>query len=129
MLHRRRLLGFTLIELMITVAIVAILAAIAYPGYMSYVRRSARAAAQSYMMTIAAREEQSLSDARSYFTDPSTLGLSPPAETVGRYTFAVTNAAGPPPTFTITATAVGNQVADGDLTLQSNGTRSPASKW
>jgi type IV pilus assembly protein PilE len=129
MQHRRRLLGFTLIELMITVAIVAILAAVAYPGYQSYVRRSARAAAQSYMMTIAARQEQYMSDARSYASTQSDLGLTQPTETNGRYTFAIALDNGPPRAFTITATAAGSQMADGNLTLTSAGVKSPATKW
>lgn len=49
--HRRR--GFTLIELMITVAIVAILAAIAYPSYVQYVQRSHRADAGAALASAA----------------------------------------------------------------------------
>lgn len=121
--------GFTLIELMITVAIVAILAAVAYPSYQAYVIRSARAAAQSYMMSLAARQEQYLSDARTYASTAADLNLSAPTETTGRYTFSINVTAGPPQAFTITATATGNQTSDGNLTLTSAGVKSPAGKW
>ena len=127
--HRSR--GFTLIELMATVAVVGILAAIAYPSYLQYVRKANRSAAQSFMLTIAGKEEQYILDARSYTATIGTggLALTAPTETTGRYTFSVTVAAGPPPTFTITATAVGNQVSDGDLVLTSAGVKTPAAKW
>lgn len=50
--------GFTLIELMMAVAIVAILAALAMPAYTSYVQRSARAAVQADLMAAAGRMER-----------------------------------------------------------------------
>jgi len=131
MSFKQRSRGFTLIELMVTVAIVGVLAAIAYPSYMQYVRKTARSAAQSFMLTIAAKEEQFILDARDYTTTIGSggLALGAPPETSGRYTFSVTKAVGPPPTFTITATAVGSQVSDGDLGLTSAGVKSPAAKW
>ena len=45
------------------------------------------------------------------------------------YDFKIDNVAGPPPGFTITATAKGNQLSDGNLTLDSNGTKTPSEKW
>ena len=50
--------GFTLIELMITVAIVAVLAAVAYPSYMSQIRRSHRAEAKTALLQIQVAEEK-----------------------------------------------------------------------
>lgn len=126
---RRR--GFTLIEVMITVVIISILAAVAYPSYMEYVRRGNRSAAQTFMMTIANRQEQFLLTNRTYTATISDLGgLAQPSETTGRYTFAVTLPT--PTTYTITATAIGNQVPDGnlgDLVLTSAGVKTPAEKW
>jgi type IV pilus assembly protein PilE len=50
--------GFTLVELMVTVAIVAILASISYPSYIQYVIRSNRSEAQQFMLDVANREEE-----------------------------------------------------------------------
>lgn len=123
--------GFTLIELMITVAVIGILSAVAYPSYLEHVRKAARAAAQSHMLTIASKEEQYILDARQYTVTLGAGGLALTAspETAGRYTFSVALVAGPPPGFTISATAIGNQAVDGDLTLTSGGIKTPAAKW
>lgn len=131
--------GFTLIELMITVAIIAILAGIAYPSYQSYVQRTQRSAAQQLMLQIASRQEQRLLDTRTYTDDPN--DIYPAADPEGwtcdavkcanaRYdiTLAADNAAAPP-TFTITATAIGQQLPDGNLTLNQLGQKTPAEKW
>ncbi|MFD2110836.1 type IV pilin protein [Thiorhodococcus fuscus] len=54
---RNRLLGFTLIELMITVAIIAILATIAYPSYREHLQRSRRTVGESALTEIASKME------------------------------------------------------------------------
>lgn len=120
--------GFSLIELMTVVVIIGVLAAVAWPSYQQYVIRANRSAAQGFMMTVASRQEQYILTNRSYAATIAALNLTAPPETSGRYTFDVTNPGGAT-TYLITATAVGNQVSDGDLTLSSDGTKTPADKW
>lgn len=121
--------GFTLIELMIAVAIVAILAVVAYPSYQEHVRRSNRAAAQSVMLDIAARQHQHLLDTRSYADSLGTLGVTVPADVTRHYTIATVQEAGPPPGFRVTATPTGAQARDrcGTLGVDRAGQKTAAS--
>lgn len=126
--------GFTLIELMIVVAIIGILATIAYPNYQEYVRRGNRAAAQSFMMEVSGAQTRYLLDARNYAVGTgalTTLGLTTPAEVTKFYAVAVENGAGgtvveSPPTFRVRATpnAGTGQAADGELILTHTGAKS-----
>lgn len=99
--------GFTLIELMVAVAIVGILAAIAYPSYTNYLLKGRRASAQAHLMDIAQRQQQYLLDARAYAPDLPTLNVTTPSDVSAYYspiTIVAVNTAGVPPSFTITAT-------------------------
>ena len=120
--------GFTLIELAVVVAIIGILASIAYPNYTEYVRRGHRADAQSILMDISQRQRQYFTDSRSYAADLTTLNVSVPATVTPYYTISV-NTGDTPPAFAVTATAIGSQVADGDLSINNLGTKTPSSKW
>lgn len=121
--------GFTLIELMIAVAIVAIIAAIAIPSYDSYVREARRADAQISLVRAAQKQEQYHSMNSGYATTLSGLGLSDESAE-GFYSLSITNTgceSGYIGCFQITATAIGPQSSDSGcatLSLDQSGTRS-----
>jgi len=129
--HKRN--GFTLIELMIAVAIIAILTGISWPTYVSYMTRSSRSAAQTKLLELAGLQEKIYQDANSYSVSATAAyngradgGLGTTGNTDdGKYALTITPNAIPTQTFQITATPVigSTQEADGILTISSNGTR------
>lgn len=120
--------GFTLIEVMIVVAIVGILSAIAYPSYAEYIRRGHRADARAGLLQAQQYLERASTATGVY---PTTLptALTWSGDTTKRYDIAFlagnTNAA-----YTLTATPKGAQTGDkcGIYTLSSTGVRGAAGK-
>lgn len=85
----RTLTGFTLIELMIAIAVVAILAAIALPSYQSYVRRANRAQIEASMMNIAQLEERYFTANNTYCTSSVTCTWLASYDGSNNYSIAV----------------------------------------
>lgn len=125
-----RLRGFTLIELMITVAVIAILAAIAVPSYQDYVLRGRLVDSTNALSALRARMEQYYQDNRTYESVDKTI-VSPCASSSTAGTFTITC-----PTLTATTyllTATGGASTDGFVyTLDQNGNQATTglpSKW
>jgi type IV pilus assembly protein PilE len=131
--NKYKVLGFTLVELLITVAIVGFLAAIAYPNYRQYLLRAHRTEAQTVLQQTATRMERYFSNNSSYAPDMATLGE--PATTQNGY-YAITIAPGAcgdiARCYQLTADAQDSQLDDTDctaITLDSTGAKAPADCW
>jgi prepilin-type N-terminal cleavage/methylation domain-containing protein len=106
---RRRSKGFTLIELMIVVAIVAILTTIAYPNYRDYVIRGQLVDGTTALAALRADMERYYQDNRTYITSAAFPSPCAPAPiTAGKFTITC-------PTTTLTSFTLQAQGTAGDL--------------
>jgi type IV pilus assembly protein PilE len=116
--------GFSLIELMIVVAIIAIVGAIAMPSYDSYMKKGRRADAKVGLLKVADKQERYYLQNNTYAANTALLGLTDPwISDEGYYSIAVDTGADASG-FTLTATAQGAQSDDTDcetMSLSSTG--------
>ncbi len=123
--------GFTLIEIMIVVAVLGILTAIALPSYNSYVQKSRRSDARAALMEAANRQQQFILNRSTFTTNMQDLGYAtdPARSPDGFYTFDAAQCAGGVALtrcYVLTATPVGPQTGDAactSFTLTSAGTK------
>ena len=131
--------GFSLIELLIAVAVTAILATIAYPSYTQYVQQSRRSQVIANLSGMAQWLERQYSNSNQYppASDTDLVALISAAETnwyTVAYTVTTTNSRRVG--YSLTATAQGQQAQDvekgtacSSLTFTSIGNQTPAACW
>jgi type IV pilus assembly protein PilE len=138
-LRRKRIFGFTVIELMIVLVILAIIIALAYPSFVQYARKAKRGEAQQMLMNWAVNQEIWRSNNPSYndVNTPGDAGYMVPDSDYYNFSFADVTAT----TYTLRAEAQGDQANDkskaGDycggngtlMTIDQNGVKSPAACW
>ncbi len=136
-MSRRRHAGFTLIELMITLAIVAIITAIAYPSYRHSVLKSRRSDGQVALMDYAQRLERCYTEYDTYKNTncpayKSVISTTGAASEEGYYTVKGVFPSADQFTLTATATTKGGQNDDSScktMTLDQTGAKSPPACW
>jgi len=121
--------GFTLIELMIAVAVVGILAAVAYPSYTGFVQRASRTDAKSLLLENAQYMERFFTTNNTYVDAVLPNAASPKSASGSSIRYNISFSAGPTAsTYTMQAVPANAQASDscGTLTLTNTGAQSPS---
>jgi type IV pilus assembly protein PilE len=116
--------GFTLVEVMIAVAVIGILTAVALPSYRQHVANSRRADARAAILSLAQLMERWYTERGTYVgATVGASGIYPSASPQGYYTMSIS--AQDATTFTISAAPAGAQTGDacGSYTYTQAGTR------
>ena len=106
----KRTRGFTLIELMIVLAVLAVIVAIGYPSYQEHVKKSRRAEGMGQLLELADRMERAYSDRGTYPTVISEVYVATTDR--GFYTLSIVTANNVSFTVSATPTSLGDQNED-----------------